>query len=109
MTQKIYLNLVEQRNKTPGEMEGFNVEVKIDNENNSSKIYRRYPVNSVPKSLKLSLDIWKETFSKIVNPRPRKNSTTAIEENLSQGVDEEDDDDDDDDDDYDDYDDDDDG
>ncbi|MCL2934435.1 MAG: CHAT domain-containing protein, partial [Trichodesmium sp. MAG_R03] len=94
MAQKIDLNLVEQINKTTGELEGFRVEVKIDNENNSSKIYRRYLVHSVPKSLESSLDIWKETFSQIVNPRTRKNSTTAIaiEENLSQVVDEDDDD-----------------
>ena len=92
MAQKIDLNLVEQINKTTGELEGFKVEVRIDNENNSSKIHRRYLVHSVPKSLESSLDIWKKTFSQIVNPRSRKNSTTAIEENLSQVVDEDDDD-----------------
>lgn len=93
MAQKIDLNLVEQINKTTGELEGFRIEVKIDNENNSSKIYRRYLVHSVPESLELLLDQWKETFSQIVNPRSRKNSTTAIEEHLSQVVDEDDDDD----------------
>ena len=92
MAQKIDLNLVEKNNQTTGELEGFKVEVRIDNENNSSKIYRRYLVHSVPKSLESSLDIWKKTFSQIVNPRSRKNSTTAIEENLSQVVDEDDDD-----------------
>ena len=92
MAQKIDLNLVEQINKTTGELEGFRIEVKIDNENNSSKIYRRYLVHSVPESLELLLDQWKETFSQIVNPRSRKNSTTAIEEHLSQVVDEDDDD-----------------
>ncbi|MCL2936263.1 MAG: CHAT domain-containing protein [Trichodesmium sp. MAG_R02] len=92
MAQKIDLNLVEQINKRTGELEWFRIEVKIDNENNSSKIYRRYLVHSVPESLESSLDQWKETFSQIVNPRSRKNSTTAIEENLSQVVDEDDDD-----------------
>ena len=94
MAQKIDLNLVEQINKRTGELEWFRIEVKIDNENNSSKIYRRYLAHSVPKSLESSLDIWKKTFSQIVNPRTLKNSTTAIEENLSQVFDEEDDNDD---------------
>ena len=94
MSQKIDLNLVEQRNKTPGELEGFRVEVKIDNENNSSKIYRRYLVHSVPKSLESSLDIWEKTFSQILNyeSESRKNAITTIKEDLPQVVDEDDDD-----------------
>ena len=48
MAQKIDLNLVEQINKTTGELEGFKVEVRIDNENNSSKI-----VNNSSKLTKL--------------------------------------------------------
>ena len=91
MAQQIDLNLVEQINQTTGELESFRVEVRI--EDNPSKIHRRYPVHSVPKSLESSLGRWKETLSQIVNRRSRKNSTTAIEEDLPQVVDEDDDDD----------------
>ena len=91
MTQKIVLNLVEQINEKTDELESFRIEVRIDNENNSSKIHRRYLVDSAPKSLKLSLDKWKKTFSQLVNYESRKNSTRTIEENLSQVLDEDDD------------------
>ncbi|MDY7008226.1 MAG: hypothetical protein SWX82_30940 [Cyanobacteriota bacterium] len=91
MVQKIELNLVEQINKTTGEQESLSVELLIDNENNSSKTRRRYFVHSVPESLESSLDKWKEALNQIVNRSSRKDSTTAIKENLSQVADDDDD------------------
>ncbi|NER02131.1 MAG: hypothetical protein F6K17_05535 [Okeania sp. SIO3C4] len=90
MAQKIDLELVEQINKTTGKLESLSVGVFIYNENNSLK--RRYLVDSIPKSLELSFDKWKKTFIKIVNPFSRRDSTTAIAEDFSQVVDEDEDD-----------------
>ncbi|NES66914.1 MAG: hypothetical protein F6K24_17485, partial [Okeania sp. SIO2D1] len=92
MAQTIDLNLVEQIDKTTGQQKSLSVELLIYNENNSSKIRRRYFVDSVPESLELSLGKWKKTFIQIVDPLSRTNRKIRIEEDLSQVIDKDEDD-----------------
>ncbi|NEO53037.1 MAG: CHAT domain-containing protein [Okeania sp. SIO3B5] len=91
MAQKIDIDLVEQINKTTGELESLSVGVSIYNENNPSKI--RSLVDSVPESLESLLTKWKNTFFLNIYPLSQRDSKTAIKEDLSQVFDEDDDDD----------------